>query len=377
MTGAWTREHLAAPGPGAECRAPVIRASDLAPVVEGHDVWDAGPVRTPEGGVATAGGEEPWLVLSAPATGDPGERHHRARLRLVGRRPGGWRDGGDLFPEGASLGSREWAATGVLDAGRGVLDVLYTAAGGRAPSDPHFSQRIAAASARVDTSDSGLRIGAWGPHAELLRADGDVYAPTDAHDGEPGFIKAFRDPFPLRDPAGGREWLLFTGSAAGSASPFNGCVGLAERRPDGGYALRDPLLTADGVNNELERPHVVVRAGRYHLFFSTQRRTFAPGVSGPNGLYGFVAPALAGPYEPINGTGLVVANPDEEPYQAYSWLVLPDLSVASFVDAHSLGGRSPESVAAAGPREARRHFGGTLAPMLRIALDGATARIVA
>ena len=36
---------------------------------------------------------------------------------------------------------------------------------------------------------------------------------------------------------------------------------------------------------------------------------------------------------PLNGTGLVFANPDTAPKQAYSWLVLPDLQVTSFIDA--------------------------------------------
>jgi levansucrase len=117
----------------------------------------------------------------------------------------------------------------------------------------------------------------------------------------------------------------------------------------------------------------VVHGGRYHLFISTQARTFAPGVAGPTGLYGFSAPALRGPYEPLNVSGVVLRNPDAEPTQAYSWLVMPDLRVASFVDAHSLRGRTADEVAAAGAAEARRHFGGTLAPVVRLRLDGGTA----
>ena len=61
-------------------------------------------------------------------------------------------------------------------------------------------------------------------------------------------------------------------------------------------------------------------------------------------LYGFVAPALAGPWEPVNGSGLVLRNPEAEPLQAYSWLVLPDLRVTSFVDCHSLAGREFRSL---------------------------------
>jgi levansucrase len=263
----------------------------------------------------------------------------------------------------------------VYDQERGTLDVLYTAAGGRDPAVPQFTQRIVATSARVLTGDGAVRCVDWTPHREVLGADGVIYARTDAEHGEPGFIKAFRDPFPLHDPASGADRVLFCASLAASTSSFNGAVGVATALPGGGYRLDPPLLSADGVNNELERPHMVVHDGAHYLFFSTQRHTFAPGIEGPTGLYGFVAPALGGPYEPLNGSGLVLRNPDAEPTQAYSWLVLPDLRVVSFADLHSLAGLSPAQVAAGGPGLARRHFGGTLAPVHRLRLAGATATV--
>ena len=376
-TSAWRAEHLAS-APGAGDALPVIDPGELVRIAPGHDVWDLGPVRTPEGEVARIGGAVVWLALSAPAVGDPALRHDIARLRLVAEGPAGFRDLGPLFPRGASPGTREWAAWAVHDSGRGRLDVLYTAAGARDGTLPRFTQRIVATSARVvPRGDGGVDLEDWALHREVLGADGVLYERTDSEDGEPGFIKAFRDPFPFRDPADGQEWVLFAGSRAGAGSAFNGAVGLARASGDGGYVLEPPLLHAEGVNNELERPHLVVRDGRYHLFFSTQTRTFAPGVTGPTGLYGFVAPALRGPYEPLNGSGVVLRNPDEEPSQAYSWLVLPDLRVASFVDAHSLGGASADEIAAAGPEVARRHFGGTLAPIVRLRLDGASAGLAA
>ena len=88
-----------------------------------------------------------------------------------------------------------------------------------------------------------------------------------------------------------------------------------------------------------------------------------------------MADHLLGPYEPLNGTGLVLRNPPAEPYQAYSWLVLPDLTVSAFVDAYALGGRHPDELEAAGEDAVRAHFGGTLAPMLRLALDGSNAAL--
>ena len=136
--------------------------------------------------------------------------------------------------------------------------------------------------------------------------------------------------------------------------------------------LQPPIFSALGLCNELERPHILIRDGLYYLFWSTQRHVFAPdGPSGPNGLYGAVAPTLRGPYRPLNGTGLVAANPDSEPTQGYSWLVLDTLEVVSFVDYWGMAGRK----LADHPDLVRSNFGGTAAPVFRIAIDGDTTRI--
>jgi levansucrase len=192
--------------------------------------------------------------------------------------------------------------------------------------------------------------------------------PADQDTGAPGFIKAFRDPFYFRHPESGQAYLLFTASLAHSATDFNDCIGIARQDGDT-WTLLDPLVSADGVNNELERPHAVVRDGQFYLFFSTQGRTFHPDVTGPTGLYGFVGPDLLGPYGPLNGSGLVLRNPPAEPFQAYSWLVLNDLRTVSFVVSYTLHGRSPDDL---GPEE-RGHFGGTAAPVLHLSVDGERA----
>ncbi len=373
-TAAWTPGHLDALVNDPTTIAPVIHTADVQRMIASHDLWDPWPVREVDGTLVVADGGELWMALSAPAVGDPGGRHDIARIRMFARRPSGCADLGPVFPDGASLGSREWAGCAIVDRAAATLTVLYTAAGHRREPRPTFVQRIAAATAPVTLGDS-IAIGAWGPHREAVPPDPEHYVVVDQLDGVPGFIKAFRDPFHFQDPATGEQYVLFVGSLAGSATDFNGAIGIS--RHDGAglerWAPLPPLVTADGVNNELERPHMVTSGGRYYLFFSTQIRTFHPDVSGPTGLYGFVGPSLFGPWEPINDSGLVLRNPVEEPAQAYSWLVLPDLRVTSFVDAHSLAGARAEHLDA---EAARHHFGGTMAPDLRLELDGTGARLV-
>jgi levansucrase len=255
------------------------------------------------------------------------------------------------------------------------VSVFYTAAGRRGEARPTFAQTVVEARARLVTDGGRVLLDQAAEHREILRSDGVTYLPADEVEGGPGRIRAFRDPGWFRDPADGREYLLVAASVAASADAdhdFMGAVALAAAEP-GGWSLRPPLLVADGVNHEIERPHIVVHRSSYYLFFSAHRHSFHPPGSAPTGLYGFVAPGLTGPYTPLNGSGLVLRNPAEEPDQAYAWLVLPDLKVVSFLNYRSTGGPDPWK---AGPAEARAAFGGTIAPVLELTLREAATSVV-
>ncbi len=368
VTTRWTRDHVSALVDDPSSFTPVIDDAGMPRLLPGVDFWDLWPLRQEDGAVATVCGAHLWAGLSAPAVGHPGARHDTARIRLMMA----GRDVGPLFPDGASAGSREWAGCLIFDPGTNRLAAYYTAAGTKGEASPTFRQRIMGASAWLRCRGGEPEITEWSEHREVVVADGARYLVAAQATGAPGFIKAFRDPFYFRDPHSGQAYLLFTASLAQATSDFNGCIGIARARGDK-WELLDPLIAADGVNNELERPHVVVFGGHFYLFFSTQQRTFHPEVSGPTGLYGFVGPSLLGPYEPLNGSGLVLRNPPEEPFQAYSWLVLNDLRTVSFVDSYALHGRHPEDLESGGPEEVRRHFGGTMAPMVQLTLDGRRA----
>ena len=71
-----------------------------------------------------------------------------------------------------------------------------------------------------------------------------------------------------------------------------------------------------------------------------------------------VADSMAGPWRPLNGTGLVLANPADRPLQTYSWFVDASLTVCSFVDI------LPDGT-----------FGGVPAPLLQLELDGERADV--
>lgn len=366
MTTAWTPAALAGLGAGDWPRAPAI-AGPLPRPLPGHDLWDYWPVQETDGRAAWLAGGRLIVALAAPWTADPEARHGVARLRLLHQRENDWRDLGWLLPDGFSPGSREWSGSTIIHADQRRLTLYFTAAGRRGEVSIGFEQRLFETAAPLAVVDGEIRVGDWTPPAELVAPDGVTYASDMAGGGAIGTIKAFRDPAWFRDPTTGREHITFAASLAGSASPWNGAVGHAVRDATG-WQLQPPLLTADGLNNELERPHLVAHRGRLLLFWSTQAKVFAhPGPIGPTGLYGAVADSIAGPWRLLNGHGLVFGNPDTAPFQAYSWLVLPDLAVLSFADLVGLA-RPPIDVA-----QARAHFAGVPAPDLRLWVEGERA----
>jgi levansucrase len=242
------------------------------------------------------------------------------------------------------------------------ITLFFTAAGRRGQT-PSFEQRLFAVAGTLGAEGPTD----WGQPYELVQADGTRYVIAAEAEGKPGLIKAFRDPAWFRDPATGQRHLLFTASAGWSEDDYNGVIGLATLGTDGTWQLEDPLVEAVGVNNELERAHVVVRGGLYYLFWSTQRRTFKPATpNGPNGIYAMVADSLRGPWRPVNGNGLVAGNPAGEPTQGYSWWVTGEDAVWSFIDHWGMEGRTFDQY----PELLRQQFGGTPAPVFVLAFDG-------
>lgn len=367
----WTRQHLDRLVETAATTAPDIGASEPPRVLRDDDIWDLWPVQEIDGSPSVVRGRELWMALSAPAAGHPEGRHDVARLRLLANGANGWDDLGPAFADGVTPGSREWSGSAVRRAD-GSVSVYYTAAGRRGEARPSYVQRVIEARPKLVAASGRVRFEGLGEHREVLRSDGRTYLPADELEGAPGRIRAFRDPGWFRDPVDGREHLLVAASVSWNDG-FAGAVALAGEEP-GGWSLLPPVLVADGINHEIERPHVVVHESRYYLFLVTQRHTFHPPESAPTGLYGFVASSLTGPYEPLNGSGLVIRNPSHEPDQAYGWWVLPDLRAVSFVNYRSAEGTDMRHADAV---EARARFGGTIAPVLQLALDGATTAIVA
>lgn len=367
----WTAMAVAGLVQDARTTIPLIGEPALATAraggLSGLDLWDMWPLQLADGTTVGFDGATLWLILSAPRLPDSDQRHGIARIRLVLKHPGGALiDCGHALPDNLCPGSREWAGSALYDPSSGRVTLFFTAAGHRGEAAPTFAQRLFETSGRLVGTGPAMRIVDWTDPVESLVADGQRYMVVDHASGVPGFIKGFRDPAFFRDPADGADYLLFTASIPDAVSDWNGAIGIA-RRQGGDWVALDPLLDVTGLNNELERPHIISRDGYYYLFFSTQRRVFAPGgPAGPNGLYGMVAEHVSGPWRPLNGHGLVAGNPPEAPYQTYSWWVTGELEVAGFLEMPGLLSDPADQT----PQVRRAHFGGVPAPRFRIALDG-------
>jgi levansucrase len=272
------------------------------------------------------------------------------------------------MPDGFSPGSREWSGSAEIDSATHIVTLYFTASGRRGEASVTMEQRIFRASARLADD----RLIGWQPAEEVIVADDHHYAVANQAAPVDGRIRGFRDPGLFRDPATGQQWLEFAGSSAAEPGHSEGVVGAALIDGQGRATLLPPLVTGSGFNNELEVPHIRHFDGRYYLFWSTQAHMFAPGIAMPTGLYGAVADRIGGPWRLLNGDGLVAATPQVEPLQSYAWNVLPDRTVSAFINHWGLEGRAPADLPT--PRSC---FGGTLAPLVRLRIDGDRATIAA
>lgn len=343
--------------------------------IKGFDLWDMWPVERADGSLPRFNGASLWMVLTAPTQPDPDARHAIARIRLASERDGLWSLRQPVFPDGFTPGDREWSGSAILDDADERLTVYFTAAGRRGAPMVTLEQRLFEARCQFRASEDGFTLSDWSEPVESVLADASDYMIANQTVGTGGEILGFRDPGFFRDPASGQTFLFLTGSCARSPSRWTGVIGVAEADDamESGWRLLPPVLSAAGLNNELERPHMRVVDRRYYLFWSTQRKVFANGgPSGPTGLYGAVANGPLGPYKLLNGSGLVAANPEQAPAQEYSWWVMNDLKVFGFADLPGVA--DPTAIMTADERRAK--FAGYPAPFFRIALNGDASRII-
>lgn len=347
-------------------------------------IWDTWPLTKKDGSVATVNGYKVIFALTAPRSVDWNKRHDIAIISCFYSVDGeNWTYEGSAYNPEDAFGSRQWAGSAMLDE-NGKVQLFYTASGRKGEAVKTFEQRLAKTTFDISADKNGVHLSNWSKHQVILEPDG-VYYQTMQQEKGP-ILYSFRDPFFFKDPKTGKEYLLFEGNKGGDnpklkpenigdelfrkthivpsgAENFNGNIGIAvaENKDLTKFKLLPPLVEAVGVNQQLERPQVVIKENQYYLFTISHRFTYAPGLEGPDGLYGFVGDSLRSNYKLLNGNGLVIANPANDPYQTYSWYVVSGDSVLSFINEYHVNGQL--------------RYGGTFAPTLRISLEGDKSKI--
>jgi levansucrase len=366
-------------------------------------VWDTWPLTRLDTTPVSYRGWHVIFSLVAPRNIGFDARHEVATIGYFFSRDGrSWEYGGEVFPGDTARGARQWAGSAVLVGDQ--VQMFYTASGNNEDPqvpDPNWdlnaNQRIARATARIRVDANGPYFAGQNFRNSTIVAEADGrYYQTEAQGryrqpgGAPNLM-AFRDPFVFRDPADDQVYMLFEGNIAGenpvagtktcgprevgpvppghvvppNANLYEGAVGLARAANAAmtRWELLPPLLSAVCVNAQTERPHLVIEDGRYYLMTISHTFTYAPGLTGPDGVYGFLGDSLRSDYEPLNASALVLGNPPDQPFQAYSEYVMPNWLVEAFIDRVPLPGGGERS-------------GGTLAPTLRLEVDGSNTYVV-
>jgi len=157
----------------------------------------------------------------------------------------------------------------------------------------------------------------------------------------------WRDPYIVKDSKTDNYYMYICAYLReGREGEFRGCIGLAvANRITGPYKLLPPAATPviEGTEEspfyEMERPQVIYKNGKYHLFFSCWTQWLNPKWTQKVGwenitdssLYWYISDCIEGPFEPVSkkpvcvgsdrtgiyGTNLLSLS--EEEFIAYGW----------------------------------------------------------
>ena len=348
---------------------------------------------------------------------------------------------GSIFEDQSFSAQTEWSGSARLMEGNKIR-MFYTSVafynsttGGSGNNDggqdnngssKPYDPRIVQSEGRIYADENGVWLTGFRTQHQLLVPDGKYYQTREQNPGV-----NFRDPFTFRDqnnPSDPTEYMVFEGNSAfvreqqyvdaaakaGQNTALATCteedLGYEKGDPKaetvesvnqrgGRYQLANvglaraknkamtqweylpPLLSGNCVNDQTERPQIYFQDGKYYLFTISHRETYADGLQGPEGVYGFVGDGLRSDYKPLNqNTGIALGNPinlnfnpgkpytpdfNQSPYtfQSYSHYVMPGGLVESFID--SIGGN----------KDGNPVRGGSLAPTVKLTISGDTTSV--
>lgn len=374
-------------------------------------VWDTWPLTDAHGNQYSYHGYNVIFSLTAdPYAGYTfDDRHVHARIsywfRKVGASKSPWIYGGKVFGSQTPSTQAEWSGSARVS-GNGRIKLFYTHLDFADRNKPLAT--ISLATGRLKATSSGITLKGFQGHTPLLQPDGTYYQTVQQNQ-----YYSFRDPFTFTDPAHpGKTFMVFEGNTAGQRGAYqcqasdlgnsgespaavtalganyqmaNIGLAVATNKQLTKWKFLPPILSGNCVNDQTERPEFVIKKVggqyKYYLFTISHVSTYASGVKGPDGVYGFVGDGIRSDFQPLNKSGLVMGNPtylgsdststnntgsangtttstdNPRQYQSYSHYVMPGGLVESFID--NVDGRR----------------GGTLAPTVKINIGTTTTSV--
>lgn len=195
----------------------------------------------------------------------------------------------------------------------GIYYLFYSAGGKELPHLKNEAIGLA-------TSTDGLHFSRYSNHPLLIPDDDDPWYGRSNWTGH----FHWRDPYIYKDGQTGNYYMFICASAKVS-SKLQGCVGLAvAEHISGPYKLLPPAVEVpDAVEDwpyyHMERPQVIYRDGKYHLFFSCFKmffnqkwlQTVKHNRITNSSLYWYISDKITGPYKPVEEDDFVVTGSEK------------------------------------------------------------------
>ncbi|WP_221568875.1 glycoside hydrolase family 68 protein [Alkalihalobacillus sp. TS-13] len=342
------------------------------------DVWDTWPLQNADGTVAEYNG---YHILFGLA-GDPKNAHdtfiYMFYKKADEKSIDAWKNAGRVFDDEDKYKaddkylkdqSEEWSGSATFTSD-GEIRLFYTnRTEFNEEKELYGKQTLTTAQVNVSEPKQGtLNVDGVEDHKSIFEGgDGSVYQNVNQAFGN-GDIN-YNENHTLRDPhyveENGRKYLVFeanTGTDFGYSgeeslynkayygksekyfqdekaklleSPkrefaelANGAIGIIEINDD--YTLKnvmDPLIASNTVTDEIERPNIFKKDGKWYLFTSSRGSKMTIDGIDDEDIYmlGYVSNSLTGPYKPMNKTGIVLHH-DLDPNDVtwnYAHYVIP------------------------------------------------------
>ncbi len=248
-----------------------------------------------------------------------------------------WQDLGSILePEPANDWESGRICAGCTYKEDGVYYLFYSAGG---KEEPHLKNEAIG----LAVSHDGLHFSRTSNNYLLKPDDGDRWYGRSNWTGH----FHWRDPYIFKDDKTGSYYMFICASSKVPGN-FQGCVALAVAdKISGPYKLLPPAVEAPANTVEdwpyyhMERPQVIYKGGKYHLFFSCFKMLMnqkwlqlSHKRITNSSLFWYISDHITGPYQPINkddfivrgsektgmyGTNFLQISTESEEFVAYGW----------------------------------------------------------